>query len=448
MGDSSHLFDDSLMGGDLTTQLDVKEHMQTKEQNAREERSFQNTVKIINRASNVKTKSYDQELRALRKNMFDLHATTPSLHSVALLREGSKIFSMSRIIDHSHKASRTKKSCGTLYGNAYTNGERKNHTVAPRTVNLPPLNTNTNNNLDGEGLRKRSTSITDVSKDNIKKTKGKKQRPCLSPVGSDDVPRDDLIYYDKEVIGTSKLLKKNTKIHLTKALWITNNLHLLYKKRYNLYVKLPPLKQNSFSNSTRQPLVYKNKSFTQNGGELVQLDNGTEKKIISGEQNVENGTNSEERSLETVPVSDESITLVEKNNDVDSLETIKEGKHGIREQSTASESKSQNKSTDKNTRKTSTYKKSNICSDLNAESVSNNGGQSNMDETQKKTGTANDTVDTSIQPNKVPKNHYTPPGRKENDMNDDYLVASEDESNDGENNQTENVSALLTMSLK
>ena len=69
-GDASHLFDDATLGGDLTTQLDVKEHMKTREQNAREERSLLNTSKVIDRAVIVKTKAYNYELRSLRKGLF------------------------------------------------------------------------------------------------------------------------------------------------------------------------------------------------------------------------------------------------------------------------------------------------------------------------------------------------------------------------------------------
>ncbi len=430
MGDSSHLFDDSLMGGDLVTQLDVKEHMQTKEQNAREERTFQNTVKIINRASNVKTKSYDQELRTLRKNMFDLHATTPSLHSVALLREGSKIFSMSRIIDRSHKISRSNVACGTLYGNTSRKGERRNQAIAPRAGSLPPLETGSSRNLSRDK--------------NSKRIKGKEHRPYLSPVGSDDIPRDDLIYYDKDVIETSKLLKKNTKIQLTKALWVTNNLHSLYKKRYNLYVKLPPLKQNSFHNS-RLPLMYKNTSFIQNGGDENQFGSEPKKKITSDEQNIENEHT--------------GITLLQDDNNVDSMETIHKPKNTPPK---VQKSKDENQSFDSNAPPQSTDKSvtTKVCNG-NSENMNNNRTHPNSDESHKKIRTGKDKMDTAIKPlpnqgegNKahdekvLSQSNQNKPQVEQSDLNEENLATSDDESNDGENTQLENVSALLTMSLK
>ena len=247
-GDASHLFDDATLGGDLTTQLDVKEHMKTREQNAREERSFLNTSKIIDRAVNVKNKAYNYELRSLRKGLFDLHATTPSFQSLTLLREGSKLFSMSKVVSYKSNKSFSrkldpldrdlKKDVQKL-----TDSQQKFDENRPRPVlhgkstSLPPLE-----NRKSKQHRRRS-SLTDLQKQSQMRNSYQKAggSHSVSAPSSVDVPRDDLRYYTKEAINEAKLLNNDTKIHIKRALFVSNNLHKLYTKRFKSNVKLPSL---------------------------------------------------------------------------------------------------------------------------------------------------------------------------------------------------------------
>ena len=253
-GDASHLFDDAALGGDLTTQLDVKEHIKTREQNAREERSFLNTSRIIDRASNVKTKAYNYELRSLRRGLFDLHATTPSLQSLTLLREGSKLFSMSSVANYGPvnklkyrklKPPSRDNERGTRQTENETPDSGDNCDARPKprkkSNSLPPLNRDLS-----KPSRKRN-SAKDLRKSRKEKDYCKsKSLHSISTPSSIPVPRDDLRYYTKEAIDEAKLLRNDTKIHIKRAMFVSHNLHRMYKKRFKLTVKLPPLKQNNF----------------------------------------------------------------------------------------------------------------------------------------------------------------------------------------------------------
>ena len=249
-GDASHLFDDATLGGDLTTQLDVKEHIKTREQNAREERSLLNTSKIIDRAVNVKTKAYNYELRSLRRGLFDIHATTPSLQSLTLLREGSKLFSMSTVANYESRTPKSRKldpigrdrekDIQKLVDNQQKLADNERPTLHGKSTSLPPLN-------DDRKRRSRRRSLTDLQSE--PRIKNHYLKPgslhSLSAPSSIDVPRDDLRFYTKQAIDEAKLLNNDTKIHIKRALFVSNNLHKLYKKRYKLTVKLPPISRDS-----------------------------------------------------------------------------------------------------------------------------------------------------------------------------------------------------------
>ena len=249
-GDASHLFDDATLGGDLTTQLDVKEHMKTREQNAREERSLLNTSKIIDRAVNVKTKAYNYELRSLRKGLFDIHATTPSLQSLTLFREGSKLFSMSTVANYESTKPKSRKldplgrdrekDIQKLADSQQKLADNERPTLHGKSTSLPPLN-------DDRKRRSRRRSLTDLQ--NEPQIRNHYLKPSslhsLSAPSSIDVPRDDLRFYTKRAIDEAKLLNNDTKIHIKRALFVSNNLHKLYKKRFKLTVKLPPISRDS-----------------------------------------------------------------------------------------------------------------------------------------------------------------------------------------------------------
>ena len=249
-GDASHLFDDATLGGDLTTQLDVKEHMKTREQNAREERSLLNTSKVIDRAVTVKTKAYNYELRSLRKGLFDLHATTPSLQSLTLLREGSKLFSMSTVANYDARKPKSRKLDPLNRDREkdiqkLVEGEQKlanndRPTLHGKSTSLPPLN-------DDRKKRSRRRSLTDLQNAPEMRNHYKKANSLhsVSAPSSIDVPRDDLRFYTKQAIDEAKLLNNDTKIHIKRALFVSNNLHKLYKKRFKLTVKLPPISRDS-----------------------------------------------------------------------------------------------------------------------------------------------------------------------------------------------------------
>ena len=249
-GDASHLFDDATLGGDLTTQLDVKEHMKTREQNAREERSLLNTSKVIDRAVIVKTKAYNYELRSLRKGLFDLHATTPSLQSLTLLREGSKLFSMSTVANYDSRKPKSRKldplnrdmekDIRKLVEGQQKLANNDRPTLHGKSTSLPPLN-------DDRKKSSRRRSLTDLQNaPQIRNhnTKGSSLHSLSAP-SSIDVPRDDLRFYTKQAIDEAKLLNNDTKIHIKRALFVSNNLHKLYKKRFKLTVKLPPISRDS-----------------------------------------------------------------------------------------------------------------------------------------------------------------------------------------------------------
>ena len=251
-GDASHLFDDATLGGDLTTQLDVKEHMKTREQNAREERSLLNTSKVIDRAVIVKTKAYNYELRSLRKGLFDLHATTPSLQSLTLLREGSKLFSMSKVANYESRKPKSRKldpldrdrekDIQKLAEGQQKLAKNDRPTLHGKSTSLPPLN-------DDRKKSSRRRSLTDLQNAPEMRNHYKKASSLhsVSAPSSIDVPRDDLRFYTKQAIDEAKLLNNDTKIHIKRALFVSNNLHKLYKKRFKLTVKLPPISRDSLT---------------------------------------------------------------------------------------------------------------------------------------------------------------------------------------------------------
>ncbi len=74
--DVSHLFDHALFA---STDRDVKEHMKTRERNAREDRAFKYSTRVMDRAKEVAERSHRYEMQLIKKNLFDIHAKTDNL---------------------------------------------------------------------------------------------------------------------------------------------------------------------------------------------------------------------------------------------------------------------------------------------------------------------------------------------------------------------------------
>ena len=299
-GDASHLFDDATLGGDLTTQLDVKEHMKTREQNAREERSLLNTSKVIDRAVIVKTKAYNYELRSLRKGLFDLHATTPSLQSLTLLREGSKLFSMSTVANYDSRKPKSRKldplnrdrekDIQKLVEGQQKLANNDRPTLHGKSTSLPPLN-------DDRKKSSRRRSLTDLQNAPEMRNHYKKASSLhsVSAPSSIDVPRDDLRFYTKQAIDEAKLLNNDTKIHIKRALFVSNNLHKLYKKRFKLTVKLPPISRDNLTYQ-RPDYGYLRQSSVEKRSGKTGIRSPTDKTMVgseTGKQDTKDKINSE-----------------------------------------------------------------------------------------------------------------------------------------------------------
>ncbi len=242
---SAPVFDDSTISADLATQLDVKEFLETREQNAREERAFEKTARLIDRASHVKVKGYDFEMRCLEKGLYDLHAVTPSLDSITLLREGSAVMSMSKVVN---RRPRTLEPIDWYYRHSLRRNQLRHSgegTRAPkRSVTVTPR-------LREKSFKDKLSDVPDGhnDSDNTKKTpkrepeSGAARRDSTSSALSTE--HDDLHYYRKDAIESATLLNNDTKNNIKRALFVSNNLHKLYKKRFYKVVRRPRAKQES-----------------------------------------------------------------------------------------------------------------------------------------------------------------------------------------------------------
>lgn len=222
-------FDDSNFGGDLATKLDIKEHMKTKEINAREERSFKYRAKLIDRASDVTARDYDFQMRSLTKGLCDLHAVTPSLQSITLLREGSKVLSISRV------ANRRPRTLEPLVW-------EKGHLFVRETYRKQLGG----DSSDGSKSPDKSTRASSTAKPSRTSFAGieepREHRRRLS-FESIETKHDDLVYYSKQAIDSTPLLNNDTKNYIKRAVHVSNNLRKLYKKRFFLTMRLPPIRR-------------------------------------------------------------------------------------------------------------------------------------------------------------------------------------------------------------
>lgn len=74
--DTAHLFDDSKFG-DECTKLDIKNRLETKHQNKREDRNYMFTAKILDRNSSLVKKDHEREMKLIRDGLQDIYVKTP-----------------------------------------------------------------------------------------------------------------------------------------------------------------------------------------------------------------------------------------------------------------------------------------------------------------------------------------------------------------------------------
>lgn len=74
--DTSHLYDDSKFN-DIGTKLDMKNRLETKHQNKREDKNYQLTARIIDRSSSIVNRDHEREIKMIREGLQDIYVKTP-----------------------------------------------------------------------------------------------------------------------------------------------------------------------------------------------------------------------------------------------------------------------------------------------------------------------------------------------------------------------------------
>ena len=130
--DASHLFDESLFG-DIFTELDVKERLQTRERNAREDRALQFVNHILERAHRVRDRRCEHEQRMIRNQLYDIQARTASLRDEPCIRSPRKSISRSQSM---RQLSSARTTCSQRSRSKPRESDITEETL---TRNLPPI---------------------------------------------------------------------------------------------------------------------------------------------------------------------------------------------------------------------------------------------------------------------------------------------------------------------
>lgn len=229
--EAAHLFNDSLYG-DIFTEIDVKERLRTREQNAREDRAFQFQSRIIDRARDVQDRRMSHEQKMVRNLLYDIQARTANLKRTTPLSRAS---SMSSLTDTHAYHSNTLRAKGErwkqLRGSLSTECLPPIRRTSPRK---PELLTNDfladikNNDHKGNSDG-RVTGLSQKPKivDRNYGSPAPRTRHLAKTGGRPHPPADET--NDKSQFVD--FIKYNTRHNIEKAAHISQSLDYLYKNR-------------------------------------------------------------------------------------------------------------------------------------------------------------------------------------------------------------------------